>query len=176
MSVGVWPRRHKSGRLLGHSFGPFVRPFLPRALAAAHRATDRAVEGVCHRLPCKHAPCAAAPPFAKTCQSQNRKASANFFRLETNKPAKRPHPGLTREEAARCGLIYRSHKLSYQEQSGSLRLGPQGSSAFFWEIKRRTRSARSAPSNGFLNASLNPSAKVSSPGSSLVSASRIVPM
>jgi hypothetical protein len=52
---------------------------------------------------------------------------------------------------------------------------PQGSSAFFWEIKRRTRSASSAPSNGFLKASLKPSAKVSSPGSSLVRASRIVP-
>jgi hypothetical protein len=51
----------------------------------------------------------------------------------------------------------------------------QGSSAFFCEINRRTRSANSAPSNGFLNASLNPSAKVSSPGSSLVKASRIVP-
>ncbi len=52
---------------------------------------------------------------------------------------------------------------------------PQGSSAFFWEIRRRTRSASSAPSNGFLKASLKPSAKVSSPGSSLVRASRIVP-
>jgi hypothetical protein len=51
----------------------------------------------------------------------------------------------------------------------------QGSSAFFCEINLRTRSANSAPSNGFLNASLNPSAKVSSPGSSLVKASRIVP-
>jgi hypothetical protein len=66
--------------------------------------------------------------------------------------------------------------LPIEELSGSLCERPQGSSAFFWEIKRRTRSARSAPSNGFLNASLNPSAKVSSPGSSLVSASRIVPM
>jgi len=51
----------------------------------------------------------------------------------------------------------------------------QGSSAFFWEIRRRTRSASKAPSNGFLNASLKPSEKVSSPGSSLVSARRIVP-
>ena len=50
----------------------------------------------------------------------------------------------------------------------------QGSSAFFWEIRRRTRSASRAPSNGFLNASLKPSAKVSSPGSSLVRASRMV--
>lgn len=51
----------------------------------------------------------------------------------------------------------------------------QGSSAFFWEIRRRTRSASRAPSNGFLNASLKPSEKVSSPGSSLVSARRMVP-
>ena len=51
----------------------------------------------------------------------------------------------------------------------------QGSSDFFCEIKRRTRSAKSGPSNGFLNPSLNPSVKVSSPGSSLVKASRIVP-
>ena len=51
----------------------------------------------------------------------------------------------------------------------------QGSSAFFWEMRRRTRSARSAPSNGFLKPSLKPSEKVSSPGSSLVKARRIVP-
>ena len=68
-----------------------------------------------------------------------------------------------------------SRRLSYQKLSKSLGVVPQGSSAFFCEIRRRTRSARSAPSNGFLNASLNPSAKVSSPGSSLVKASRIVP-
>ena len=60
-------------------------------------------------------------------------------------------------------------------RGGSSARAIQGSSAFFCEIKRRTRSASSAPSNGFLNASLNPSAKVSSPGSSLVRASRIVP-
>ena len=73
-----------------------------------------------------------------------------------------------------CGSFV--SELSSEELSGSLGSAPQGSSAFFCEIKRRTRSARSAPSNGFLNASLNPSAKVSSPGSSLVKASRIVPM
>src|SRR4051812_46691848 len=50
----------------------------------------------------------------------------------------------------------------------------QGSSAFFCEIRRRTRSASRAPSNGFLNASLNPSEYSSSLGSSLVRATRIV--
>ena len=35
--------------------------------------------------------------------------------------------------------------------------GDQGSSAFFCEIRRRTRSASRAPSNGFLKASLKPS-------------------
>ena len=34
----------------------------------------------------------------------------------------------------------------------------QGSSAFFCEIRRRTRSASRMPSNGFLKASLNPRA------------------
>jgi hypothetical protein len=30
---------------------------------------------------------------------------ANSARGKTNEPAKRPHPGLTREEAARRGLV-----------------------------------------------------------------------
>ncbi len=52
----------------------------------------------------------------------------------------------------------------------------QGSLDFFWEIRRRTRSASKAPSNGFLKASLKPRPKSSSPGSSLVRATRIVLM
>ena len=106
-----------------------------------------------------------------TCQAASPSDSSRP-RAKRNEPEDRPAPVFTGKGRS-AGLV----GLGWLPRKGRVPVGlvPQGSSAFFCEIRRRTRSARSAPSNGFLNASLNPSAKVSSPGSSLVKASRIVP-
>ena len=95
-------------------------------------------------------PGSAAVERVRLCTMSARGASRRLGEIGGRIPETGASPSRTPVVAgARLGLVGRS-------RFGGAR-GDQGSSAFFWEIRRRTRSASRAPSKGFLKASLKPS-------------------